>query len=105
MGIDVSMALQMVKRRKNIMLDSHQQDDYLLERIHAAVQSLENAGIHLVDSAADNLLVTDMAVWQINNRDQAGGMPEWLRMARRERWLNDRKINAGAMNKPGEECE
>ena len=33
------------------------------------------------------MLLVDFTVWQYQNRDQGGSMPEWLRLQRRERWL------------------
>ena len=37
----------------------------------------------------DLMLVVDMAVYQYQNRDSNAGMPEWLRLRRRERWLKE----------------
>lgn len=65
-------------------------DDYLIYRIDAAIQSLEADGIHLQDTEADNIFVADFVVWQYQNRDKPGTMPDWLRLARRERWLQDK---------------
>lgn len=62
-------------------------DEYLTARIQAAVEELDTAGIHVTGSSRDNMLVADMVVWQYQNRDKDGGMPEWLRLARRERYL------------------
>ena len=94
MQIDVSTVLLMVKRRKNIMPDDHTQDDYLTARIEAAMSRMQTQGIHLVDDPADVMLVTDAAVWEINNRDQNGPEPQWLKDAKNTRWLNDRAVNA-----------
>lgn len=93
MAISIETALLMVKQRKDMMTGIHQRDDYYTERIKATISELESKGIHLVDDPADLMLVVDMTVWQINNRDKPGGTPEWLTQARRERWLNDRRIN------------
>lgn len=93
MSTNVETALLMVKQRKDMLTGIHQRDDYYTDRIRAVIGELESNGIHLVNNTADLMLVVDMTVWRINNRDQPGGMPEWLRQARRERWLNDRKIN------------
>ena len=35
------------------------------------------------------MLVVDTTVYQYQNRDKPGGMPEWLRLRRRERWLRE----------------
>lgn len=90
--MDVNNALLLVKRRLNKMTNDHQQDDYLISRIEAAQRTLANIGIHLVDTPDDLMLLVDYTVWSYNNRDTGGTMPEWLKQARRERWLNDRKI-------------
>ena len=39
------------------------------------------------------MLVVDVAVWQYSNRDSAAGMPPWLRLRRRERWLREAGAN------------
>lgn len=93
MAINMETALLMMKQRKDMLPGISQRDDYMQNRLQAVVEELEAKGIHLVDNTADLMLVVDIAVWQYNNRDQAGTMPEWLRLARRERWLNDRRIN------------
>lgn len=64
-------------------------DEYLTARIQAAIEELDTAGIHVTGSSRDNMLVADMVVWQYQNRDKDGGMPEWLRLARRERYLQE----------------
>ena len=93
MALNVETALLMAKQRKDMMTGIHQRDDYYTARIQGVISELESGGIHLVDTPADLMLVVDMVVWKINNRDQPGGMPEWLKHTRRERWLNDRRIN------------
>ena len=35
------------------------------------------------------MLVADTVVWQYQNRDKDTGMPEWLRLARRERFIQE----------------
>lgn len=37
----------------------------------------------------------DVTVWQHQNRDKPGAMPEWLRLRRRERWLSQRNEGGG----------
>ena len=82
------MALEMVKARLNRM--DTLLDGYLMGRIDAAVTELEKDGIRLTDSTADLMLVVDYVCWQYANRDSQGGMPDWLRLRRRERWLQQR---------------
>lgn len=86
-AVNESTALDMVKVRLN-RLDTSL-DAYLAARITAAVEQLEGIGITLTDSTDDLMLVTDLAVWQYQNRDNPGAMPDWLRLRRRERWLNN----------------
>ena len=64
-------------------------DAYLTARIQAAIEELDTAGIHVSGSARDKMLVADTVVWQYQNRDKDTGMPEWLRIARRERFLQE----------------
>ena len=64
-------------------------DAYLKELITAAVGKLRKAGIHVQPTADDNVLVADYAVWMYQNRDKSDGMPEWLKVERRERWLQE----------------
>lgn len=86
--VSVYTALSLVKVRLNRM--SSELDEYLEARIRAAIGALEQTGISLTDSVDDIMLVTDYAVWQYQNRDKPGDMPEWLRLMRRERWLTNR---------------
>lgn len=81
--------LQLVKTRLN-RVGISELDDYLIYRINAAVDMLTAYGIHLTETDGDNMLVADLVVWQYQSRDQTGAMPEWLRQALRERWLQDR---------------
>ena len=90
-AIVTNTALLMVKTRLNRMPNDTTLDEYLTARINAAVQALEATGIILTDSTADLLLVVDYTVWEYQNRDQPGGMPDWLRLRRRERWLQQRR--------------
>ena len=87
MSVDLSSAIQMVKARLNRLQSDTTLDDYLMVRIEAAIKELEGTGIVLSDSMEDLMLVTDYTVWQYQNRDNAAGMPEWLRHRRRERWI------------------
>lgn len=84
----MSTALTIVKQRLNRLPGDTTLDEYLTARIDAAVGELEATGIHLTDTVADLLLVVDYTVWAYSNRDSKTGMPDWLRLRRRERWLN-----------------
>ena len=64
-------------------------DAYLTARIQAEIEELDTAGIHITGSSRDTMLVTDIVVWKYQNRDKDTGMPEWLRLARRERFLQE----------------
>lgn len=86
--VSVQDALPMVKARLN-RLDTLL-DEYLTARIQAAIDDLERTGIVLDDSVADLMLVVDYVCWAYSNRDAQTGMPDWLRLRRRERWLNQR---------------
>ena len=85
---DKDLALSMVKARLNRLESDTSLDEYLWARISAAEAQLIGIGItDLWEDEGDLLLVTDLAVWQYQNRDAAGSMPDWLRLRRRERWL------------------
>ena len=82
----VMTALGLVKQRLNRSDDAL--DTYFEARVRSAAAELERIGIALTDSVDDIMLVADYAAWQYLNRDKPGMMPEWLRLMRRERWLN-----------------
>jgi hypothetical protein len=89
MAVNENMALEMVKHRLNRLPGDTSLDTYLTARIEAAVQELTRVGIVPTESTEDLILVVDYTVWQYQNRDNPGGMPEWLRLRRRERWLTE----------------
>ena len=96
-NIDTGQALDLLKARLNRAPGTTTArvsplDDYFEQRIVAAIRALEATGIVLTDSAADLMLVVDYAAWEYSNRDKPGGMPDWLRLRRRERWLNQREV-------------
>lgn len=93
-AFDRDSALSMVKARLNRLPGDTSLDGYLSARIDAAAAALENAGITIADAPEDLMLVVDMAVWDYQNRDKPGAMPEWLRLKRRERWLHQREAGA-----------
>lgn len=93
--INQQIALMMVKTRLNRLLTDTSLDQYLTARINAAEQEINAMQAYpLDDSTADLLLCVDYAVWQYQNRDQAAGMPEWMRYRLRCRFLEKRKEEA-----------
>lgn len=90
MTYDSTLALSLVKARLNILPANTTLDEYLIARIEATAQELEGSGIRIRNDAEDTMLLVDMTVWQYQSRDKESGMPEWLRLRRRERWLRDR---------------
>lgn len=85
--VNMVTALSLVKSRLNRVPGDTSLDDMLNKRIEAAIQQLKDSGIDLQDTARDIMLVVDLTVWEYQNRDKPGGMPEWLRRMRFERWL------------------
>lgn len=94
MGVNTRDALALVKHRLNRLPGDTSLDTYLGNRVDAAIEELEGTGIHLDDGPEDLLLVVDTTVWQYQNRDSGAGMPDWLRLMRRERWLQQHKREA-----------
>ena len=88
-------ALSLVKQRLNRLAADTSLDDYFTQRIAAAEAELAGTGISLTDSADDLMLLVDYTVWQYQNRDSAGRMPDWLRLRRRERWLRQTREASG----------
>ena len=96
MQVNIRTALGLVKARLNRLASDATLDAYFTQRIEAARAELEGTGISLTDSADDLMLLVDYTVWQYQNRDGAGTMPEWLRLRRRERWLREPRTGGGA---------
>ena len=91
-AIDTTTALGLVKARLNRLESDHTLDSYLTARLEAAITALEDTGITLDgESPNDLMLVVDSCVWEYQNRDKPGGMPDWLRQRRRERWVQEVK--------------
>lgn len=91
MAYTEAIVLGIVKARLNRLASDTSLDDYLKKRIEAADAELARIGIKLVaGNVDDEVLLADYVVWRYQNRDQNTGMPEWLRLARRERWLKER---------------
>ena len=84
---NMETVVSLIKARLNRATADTSLDDYLMKRARAARDELERIGITLDDSNGDTLLLVDFAVWQYQNRDKPGSMPDWLRLRRRERWL------------------
>lgn len=90
MAYNESTVLGIVKARLNRLASDTSLDEYLKARIAAADKEFERSGIALEETADDAMLLADYTAWRYSNRDQSGAMPEWLRLARRERWLKGR---------------
>ena len=92
-GVDFETAMALVKTRLNRPSTDTSMDEYLMTRIEAAADELAGAGIKLTDTSGDLMLLVDTTVWQYANRDKNAGMPDWLRLKRRERWLQEQRGN------------
>ena len=91
MAYTEATVLGIVKARLNRLASDISMDGYLKQRIEAADAELARNGINLTaDDIDDEVLLADYTAWKYSNRDQNTGMPEWLRLARRERWLKER---------------
>ena len=86
-----AQALALMKTRLNRLEGDTSLDQYFEMRISAAIEALERTGIYLQDTPNDLMLVVDTAVWEYQNRDKPGGMPDWLRLRRRERWISQER--------------
>ena len=95
MAVNTETALALVKARLNRTAADTSLDDYFTQRIAGAAAELEGIGISLTDDADDLMLLVDYTVWQYQNRDSAGAMPDWLRLRRRERWLRQARTGGG----------
>ncbi len=88
MAYDATTTLALVKARLNRLASDTTLDVYLTSRIEAATAELRRIGIQLDGGQADDVMFcADYVVWQYQNRDAGGAMPDWLRLRRRERWL------------------
>lgn len=88
MAYSESTVLGIAKARLNRLASDTSLDDYLKQRIEAADAELAGSGIKLAaDDTRDAVFLADVVVWQYGSRDKNAGVPEWLRLARRERWL------------------
>lgn len=89
MAINAATALSLIKARLNRLQSDTTLDEYLTARLSSACAELEKTGITLDDGADDLMLAVDYTVWQYQNRDKPGNMPDWLRLRRRERWVQE----------------
>ena len=87
--MNTETVLGLVKARLNRLASDTTLDEYLSQRILAAIDELTGIGINLGDTVEDMMLVVDTTVYEYQNRDKPGGMPDWLRLRRRERWLRE----------------
>lgn len=88
----IETVLGIVKARLNRLASDTTMDTYLTARIESAKKELEGTGIVIEEySIRDQLLLADTVAWQYQNRDKPSGMPDWLRLARRERWLQQER--------------
>ena len=88
MAYENAIVLALVKARLNRLSTDTTLDVYLTSRISAAHGELGRTGIVINgERVEDTMLLADYVVWQYQNRDTPGGMPDWLRLRRRERWL------------------
>ena len=92
MSADYGLALTMVKQRLNRAPGDTVLDEYLAHRIEAAAGNLADMGVIIrAGDTQDTMLLVDLAVWQYQNRDQAGAQPLWLRARIRDRWVHERR--------------
>ena len=94
MAYSIDTALQLVKDRKDMLPGFTAGDDRLKDRIGGVIRQLKRMGVHVVPDGGteiaemdDLMLVVDMTVWQIANRDKGEDDPPWLRRRLRNRWI------------------
>ena len=85
--MDEMILLMLVKQRLNRLPADTTLDDYLIARIQAAIRETEATGIRLDGGMEAQMYIVDYTVWEYQNRDNMAGMPEWLRLRRREMFL------------------
>ena len=97
MAINTATVLSLVKTRLNRLAGDTSLDTYLTARIEAAAKELADVGVTIdTTDSAQLLFLVDYTVWQYQCRDDNGSMPEWLRLRRRELWLNQNVQQGGA---------
>lgn len=102
MAYSIDTALQLVKDRRDQMPGFTERDERTRDRINGVIRQLVRMGVHVVPEGGteiaemdDLMLVVDMTVWQINNRDKAEDDPPWLRRRLRNRWFSGEKETEG----------
>lgn len=91
MAHNIETVLGIVKGRLNRLPSDTSLDIQLTQRIAATDAELQRTGITLAaDDIDDSVFLADYVAWKHNNRDQQTGMPEWLRQARRDRWISNK---------------
>lgn len=80
-------ALALMKVRTNRAPGDTSLDDMYTARLDGAEQRLAKQGITLADGMDDVMLLVDQTVYDYQNRDKQAGEPDWLRIRKRERWL------------------
>ena len=89
MAHNPAIVLEIVKTRLNRLASGDPIESHLTQRISAADIELERTGITLIAADIDDaMFLADFVAWKYQNRDKPAGMPEWLKLARRERWLS-----------------
>lgn len=91
---EMDLILSLVKMRLNRLASDTSLDEYLKAIIGAAADYLAGIGIRLNMSDGDNFLLVNQAVQMYQQRDHQTGDPEWLRLARRQRWLQEGREQA-----------
>lgn len=89
----IETILEIVKARLDILPADTSRDTYLKARIKATLGELARIGIHLEDCADDVVFAADYTCWRYSSREKSEPMPEWLKLARRERWLAERRCD------------
>lgn len=90
-----TLALPLVKSRMNRLPSDTSLDNFLGQIIASAERDLQKQTGTLDEADADDLmLLVDYSEWRYKNRDQSGGMPDWLRYRIRCRFIRIRSDDA-----------
>ncbi len=87
-------ALPLLKIRLNRKSTDTLLDDLLSPLLSATEAELTRKGIVLQVDTDDTMLLVDYAHWRYKSRDEPGGMPQWLSLRIRERWLSSKGRDA-----------
>lgn len=88
-------ALPLLKTRLNRKTSDTALDTFLTPLLESSELELTRKGIALQDDADDKMLLVDYAHWRYKSRDEPGGMPQWLALRLRERWLSPKGRDTG----------